>query len=346
MPISPELGEQLASRVLQIYTDAEEELLRKVARRIERGIDEPGWAERKLAEIQGLRREAQATVRELSTRASNEIPAVIADAYESGVAAARDDLAGLDSTFTIATNQRTVRRLAQETADNVGATHLRILRSTDDAYRTTIARATSQVTAGAVTRREAAQRALASFANHGITGFIDSSGRAWDMASYTEMAVRSSAGRAAVGAHVDALQDNGHDLVIVSDAPQECAICRPFEGQVLSLSGRTRGYASLASAEAAGLFHPGCRHSIGIYIPGVTRPIQRTADPVGDQERQEQRYLERGVRQWKRREAVAFTPAEKAASAAKTREWQARLQDHVKATDGKRLRYRESLGAR
>lgn len=346
MPVSPELGERLASRVLRIYTDAEEELLRKVSRRIERGIDTDGWAERKLAEVQALRREAERAVTDLAGKASSAIPEVIEDAYAAGIDQARSDLAELDTEFVVAANPRVVRNLAQETLDNVGASHLRILRTADDVYRSTIAQASAQVSTGTLTRREAAQRALSSFANRGITGLVDRSGRAWDMASYAEMAVRSTTGRAAVGAHVDALSGNGHDLVIVSDAPQECRICRPFEGQVLSLSGTDRRYASLGSAEAAGLFHPGCRHGIGIFIPGVTRPIQRTADPVGDQERQQQRYLERGTLQWKRREAVAITPAEKAASAAKTREWQSRLREHVQATDGKRLRYRESIGAR
>lgn len=343
MAVSPELGERLASRVLGIYTDAEEELLRRVARRIERGVDEDGWAERKLAEIMVLRREAESVVRDLAASASDEIPAVVRDAFDAGLEQARFDLAKVTEDFVVATNPRLVNRLAEETAERVGATHLRILRTADDIYRRTVADASAQVATGSITRRQAAQRALSGFADAGVTGFVDSSGRAWDMASYAEMAVRSSTGQAAVGGHADALQANGQDLVIVSDAPEECEVCAPWEGQVLSLSGADTRYPSLADAEGDGLFHPGCRHDIDIFIEGVTRPIRRTADPVGRAERQQQRYLERGVRHWKRRGAVAITEVERVASAGKVKEWQDRLREFVAENDRKRLSYRESV---
>jgi hypothetical protein len=347
MPVSPELGERLATRIVVVYAEAERELLAKVARRVARGIEEEGWAERKLAEITDLRREAQITVRSLGAKAAEEIPTIVDDAYQAGATEARKDLKRLGgSEFVVATNPRLVRTLALETVEKVTSTHLRILRSTDDIYRRTIAAASAQVTTGALTRREAAQRALSGFANNGITGFVDATGRRWEMASYVEMSTRASTGRAAVTAHADALAGNGHDLVIVSDSPGECPLCRPWEGQVLSLSGRDPRYASLGDAEGGGLFHPACTHSLGIYVPGFTRPMGRTEDAVEYENRQELRYLERGVRQWRRREAVALSSGERARAAAKVREWQTKTRAHVAANDLKRKRHRERLGAR
>jgi hypothetical protein len=346
MPVSPELGEKLAARVLRIYAQAEETLLTKVARRIERGIDEDGWAERKLAELAAMRREAKAVVTELDKAGPDEIATVVEDAYTAGVAEARKDLKKLSEGFNVSTNPALVNRLAHETVTRVQSTHLRILRTADDIYRTTIADASTQVATGAITRREAAQKALSSFADAGVKGFIDSSGRAWDLSSYAEMAVRSSTGRAAVGGHAESLQDNGQDLVMISDAPEECELCRPWEGKVVSLSGTNKKYPSLGDAEADGLFHPGCRHDIEVFIEGVTRPMQRTADPVGLAQRVEQRRLERGVRQWKRRTATAITESERVASTAKVSEWQNRLKTFVVDNDRKQLAYRTSLGAR
>lgn len=109
------------------------------------------------------------------------------------------------------------------------------------------------------------------------------------------------------------LQDLGQDLVIVSNAPEECEICRPWEGQVLSLSGEHVGetlsdgvkvFGSFAEAEADGLYHPNCRHSQSIYIPGRTSRPTDTADPEGDALAQRQRAFERRVREWKRRVAA------------------------------------------
>lgn len=91
--------------------------------------------------------------------------------------------------------------------------------------------------------------------------------------------------------------------------------CRPFEGTVLSLSGREptpgeveghRYAGTLAAARSAGLLHPSCRHSLSAFVPGLTRPLGApTADPDGDRERQQQRALERGVRETKRAVAAA-----------------------------------------
>jgi len=63
--------------------------------------------------------------------------------------------------------------------------------------------------------------------------------------------------------------EEGYDLVQVSDHFGECAICRPWENEVLSLTGRTRGYTTLDKAKEAGLFHSNCRHSISPYFEGL-----------------------------------------------------------------------------
>lgn len=346
MPVSPELGERLGARLLAIYSEAELAMLDRVARRLERGIDEPGWAERKLLEVTSLKRETRAIIEGLRRSAEGAIPGAIEDAYAAGLSEARRDLARAADEFVVASNPRLVTALTTEALTHVTAMHSGILRTADDIYRSTVAAGASRILTGTATRREAAQSVLNEFANAGVTGFVDSAGRSWDMASYAETALRAVTGRAAVSGHAETLEANGHDLVIVSDAPEECEICRPWEGEVLSLSGTDPNYPSLAEAEADGLFHPNCRHRLGIYIEGVTRSMGKTADPIGAEERAQQRYLERGVRQWKRREVVAITEADKVTSGAKVRDWQRRLRDFVKENDRKRLAYRESLAVR
>lgn len=126
--------------------------------------------------------------------------------------------------------------------------------------------------------------------------------------------------------------------------------CRPWEGKVLSLSGAPRldgvpVAGTLDQAQASGLLHPGCRHTIGAYLPGFTKLPTDTADPDGYEDRQHLRYLERGVRAWKRREAVALDPQAKAHARAKVRQWQARIREHVEETGTKRQPFRESVGA-
>lgn len=367
MPVSPDLAMDLAKATRDVYVAAEIDLLAKVARRTARGITEPGWTERKLAEIQDLRREVQATIADLASSSAETVTEAVTTAYNRGASAAGADLTKVGVSRQVAfaaVDLAKVETLVSAAIGTVQSTHLRIFRSTLDGYRDVITGPASQVIVGAATRREAAQQALDAFARRGVTGFVDNAGRSWDLASYTEMATRTATGQAAVQGHVDQLGQAGHNLVIVSEHTQECPLCRPWEGKVLSISGGGVGTVSgvnvrgagtitthvdgtLDEARGAGLFHPSCRHTLGAYVPGLSVPVVAEADPDGYAERMEQRRLERGVREWKRREAVAITPDAQTRSRAKVREWQSRSRAHAAGT-GQRRRYdRESItGAR
>jgi hypothetical protein len=194
--------------------------------------------------------------------------------------------------------------------------------------------------AGGATRRQAAQRALDRLADEGITGFVDARGRRWELAAYVEMATRAVTERTLLNAALDRLQDHGIGLVRVSDVPGECVVCRPWEGRILSIGADGQGYASLAEATAAGLFHPGCRHGLAAYLPGVTPSLEGpTADPEGEAARAYARSLERLVRKWRRRELVALDDVAKAKATRHRKQAMARLREHVAATSPNSLRY-------
>ena len=102
-------------------------------------------------------------------------------------------------------------------------------------------------------------------------------------------------------------------------------------------------YPTFKDAVDKGLFHPNCRHSTSLYQEGVTQIPQDTEDPQGDKDRQELRSLERRVREWKRREAAAMTPADKAKAKAQVRAYQAKIRHHTATTTAKRQPHREQL---
>ena len=60
--------------------------------------------------------------------------------------------------------------------------------------------------------------------------------------------------------------DHGEDLVIISSHPKACELCVPWQGKVLSLSGKNKDYPSMQEAVSAGLFHPNCRHSFNLFM--------------------------------------------------------------------------------
>lgn len=353
MPASadPDLALRLAKATADLYANAVEQLLNQVARRLARGIDRPGWAEAKLIEQVALRDQALKLVNRLQTLGAEAAAGAIADAYRLGALSAAAELGvGFGATNTMAVDQ-----LVAETVTALRSTHGQILRTVLDVYRTVIAEAgTPSALTGAITRRQAAQRVLDQFANRGVTGFVDTAGRSWQLDAYAEMATRTAVSRAQVAGSLDRYLADGNDLVIVSDSPQECRWCRPWEGKVLSITGATPagtsvgGFTvagSVGAAQSAGLQHPNCRHSLGAFVPGITRRMRNTADPAGDNARQEQRRLEAGVRQWRRRAAVALDPQAKREATMRADQWQARLRRHVEAHDLKRQRHRETIGA-
>lgn len=353
MAISADYTANLAADVVGLYQDAEQILLTRIGRALAQDMDAPDWAEKKLLQVQMLQ---QQTIRQLQTltgESAQEVTAAVLKAYNRGDATATTDLAKLAQKSIGAElpgGLPAVERLVTETIGQVQATHAGILRAVPDVFRDVIARSSPQVLLGTQTRREAAQAALNGFARKGVTGFVDKSGRRWALESYVEMATRTATAHAAVDGHVGKLQTMGQDLVIVSDAPQECRLCRPWEGKVLSLSGvqRIDGVdvaGTLAQAQAAGFQHPGCRHSIGIYVPGVTKAPTSTADTEGDRDRQKLRYLERETRAAKRQSAVALDDGAKRAADQRVRAYQSKIRDHTANTSAKRQPTRERLGA-
>jgi hypothetical protein len=333
---------RLAKATVEAYSEAVTTLLKAVARRLAQGIDEPGWAGRKLAETVRLRDQAVRQLERLHTVAPRTIRDAIKAGYKQGGADAKKDLVGLKiEPLMVRTHTAAMDVLIHETVTNVTATHPQILRTVLDVYRSVIAEtATPQVVSGAMTTRQAAQSALDRFANIGVTGFQDTAGRNWQLDSYVEMATRTSVGRAQVAGTLDRFVDAGRDLVIVSEEGG-CPVCEPWEGEILSISGDDPDYSSVDEAEADGLFHPNCTHSLGAYVDGLTEPMPPADEANTYEARQEQRYLERGVRQWSRREAVALDDRAAQQAASKVGEWRDRLVSHIDDNDLKRLSYRE-----
>jgi hypothetical protein len=354
-------SEGLAERVAAAYANVEVRLLQQIGERLAQGIESPRWAEVKLAELQVFRRRAMALAAQARGEAVVELVAAMQTAYLRGVAAGQfeADQLGVDLDAPPPQAERAVAALVAAQTEALEAMDLRIVRSVTDAYRDAVVKASAGTLTGGATRLQDAQRALDDLARQGLTGFVDKSGRRWGLATYVEMATRATTGQAAIQGHMDRLHDAGIDLFIVSDSSRECELCRPWEGKVLArgpvaalmrnaVTGnmeRVRVDGTVREAQSAGLFHPGCTHNLSGYVHGATKRGQASSNPGGYAERQEQRRLERGVREWKRREAVAITPEAKRQAAAKVRDWQGRVAAHTKATGLTRKRNRESLTA-
>lgn len=361
MPVSRLTAEGLAGDVAGVYSRAEVRLLQLIGQHLAAGMESPRWAEDKLAALQFYRRQAEAIMAAATAEAVGQSGRATETAYLRGAAAGEAELGafGLNTDdLTPRQASRAVEALVRANAGLLEGVAPQVVRASVDAYRTAVVRAAGGTLTGSATRLQDTQVALNDLARQGITGFTDKAGRQWGMRSYAEMATRTTTAQAAVTGHMDRLEDGGISTFIVSDSPRECELCRPWEGKVLTrgpvsvlgvnaLTGQreqVRVDGTVAEATAAGLFHPNCTHNLSGYVHGVTKR-GATANPTGNEQRVEQRRLERGVREWKRREAVAITPQAKREAKAKVREWQGRVKAHTDATGLPRKLNRESLTA-
>lgn len=363
MAVSPDDAEHLAADVAAEFGAAEHTVMGLLRDLLAPGLTRPGWARARTAAGGLLRRALRRLIPGLRQRATAAAEEAVAEAHRIGDRAARMELeqhqlpAGPDDLTVTPT-----LRLARALTEDFEPVYARILRQPEDVYREVIARASEGVLEGQITRRRAAQRALDDFADRGITGFVDDRGRAWNLHSYVEMAVRTVCGRAAIQAHADRLAAAGHSLVSVSAPGGSCPRCAPWEGKVLALSGPAGSHqvqmphasdlgrtvtvqvaGSLMEARAAGFQHPNCRHSVSLYLPGVSVPPTAPANVHSYDSVQEQRRLERQVRRWKRREQTALDDETRTAARRRIRGYQAQLRELTRETGQRRLPEREQI---
>lgn len=356
MAVSPIDGEEkIINDIRRTYAEAERAVIEKIASYVQGGkMDLPNWEERKLALLRDLNQEVrEEVVQDVLGGAKEDVREAIDEAYKDGAkdsAQALIKAKGADQVPVTGdlteVDQESVKALSRGITDRLNNVDIRVLRTAEDKYREVIANASRQGITGAVNRRQVAQQALNEFANRGVTGFVDSNDRRWNLSSYTEMATRSTMGRAQINGSMNRAQQNDHDLMIVGTSYEPCEVCMPWEGRILSVSGESDQYPSVQEAEDAGLWHPNCTHSISPYIPGVTEKpeIEEEKKHERYKERQQQRYNERQIRKWKRRKSAAITEEDKQYAQSKITEWQKEQKDFIERTDRYRKYEREQIG--
>ena len=139
-------------------------------------------------------------------------------------------------------------------------------RQVNDIYRELALENVRRTVVGYDTWKQTARRFRGQLAERGVTGFKDRAGKMWNMRTYTEMHARTVCMQAHLEGTANRLVEQGHDLVKISTHRGACELCQPWQGKILSITGKTEGYPTLEEAKAAGLFHPNCRHAYGLYI--------------------------------------------------------------------------------
>lgn len=86
--------------------------------------------------------------------------------------------------------------------------------------------------------------------------------------TYAEMLARTLCAqtfrKAAKDSILEQFENEGDLVEILGESVYPDSPCIPYQGKVLSLTGRTKGYTTVKEAETNGLFHPNCIHSFAV----------------------------------------------------------------------------------
>lgn len=244
------------------------------------------------------------------------------------------------------------------------------LRMTDDVYRQTVNRVQLAMASGAISYEKAVDMAVADFLAQGINCIEYRDGRRVNIADYVRMVLRTTSTRAALQGKSERWKAQGYDTVLVSAYGMCSKTCLPWQGRVyindafMDWQGETKyegdvkygrseycgkWFPLLSSAIGEGLFHPNCRHSINLYIDGVTdlpQPVDNTVDERRYKEEQELRAKEREVRKAKRKVEGSLAPEDVKKAKAELQEAQKNVRDYINETntaEGERVLVRKPI---
>ena len=184
------------------------------------------------------------------------------------------------------------------------------------------------VVTGAVARQKAVRDAIKDLASRGITGFVDAGGHHWTPEAYVNMDIRTTAHNVAIEAQKQRSAEYGVSTFQISTHAGARPLCAPYQGWICSwdngggtvtdLYGKeyqVHGINETTYGEAAGIFGVNCGHFPETFVDGYSIPRYEELTPEQEKrneieyaQSQQQRQIEREIRQAKT-EAAAYSAA-------------------------------------
>lgn len=224
-------------------------------------------------------------------------------------------------------------------------------------------RAWLQVTSGAFDYNTAIRNAVKDLARTGVQSITYPSSHVDTIETAVRRAVVTGVNQTAAKSQLALMDELDIDLVEVTAHAGARPSHQEWQGQIYCRKGSHPKYKNFEEATGYGtgdgLCGWNCNHSFFPYVEGAPRTYSKAqlkdysaknitydGQQLTEYEAlQQQRYIERGIRRWKREEAAmkaAGQPTDEAR--AKVRAWQARQRDFIKQTGLKRDSSREQIG--
>ena len=237
-------------------------------------------------------------------------------------------------------NEGKLNALIKATTDDMQKAESAILRMTNDVYRQTIFKAQMYYNTGAGSLWKAVDMATSDFLSRGINSVEYKNGARVNIASYSEMALRTANKRANLMGCANKRMEYGIHTVKITAHNSACPLCIQWQGKVYYddvygsvMAQEKRGiagfkkYPLLSEAVKGGMFHPNCKNGLSTYYDGITQPPKEPTKEEKEEMvrrynlQQEQRACERNIRKYKRLEAGSLDADNVTKYAEKKQQW-------------------------
>ena len=377
--MSPEYLTNISSDLVLLYSQIESRLLMNIAKKIssnkslflDGNIND--WQLDRLRQLEGLTKENARIIAKETGRSVKEVEAIFDRAVKQGTLSTEATIGKgvqkgvltpvppINESVTIKSALSVATSSAKTTLNRMNNT---LLGSAGEVYVKAVNKATSDVLAGVATRQQVMDETLRVMANNGLTGFVARNGAEWSPEAYTHMVIRSDVKNTITEVTNLRIQEAGGNYVEINAYSGARPLCSEDQGQIFSLNDDTtpitdingnaifpRAWSSSTYGQAAGILGINCGHQQFMFVPEISaydrEVIPQKENDALYQESQQQRYLERQVRQAKREKDVLVSGGASKEQINRANrlvsERQANIREFTKQTDRRRDYTREKV---
>lgn len=367
--LKPKYLEQLPIPMIELYSQAEQDILADMARRIstyDYWIPAADWQYQKLIEMGNFHSFIMEALSARTGKSHAELERMMEEAGAKTLAfdTAIYEAHGL-SPPPLAESEALRAVLADGLRKTSGLFDNLTATTADTATRQfehALDRAWLQITSGGFDRNTAIRTAVKDLARDGVKAITYPSGHTDTIEVAVRRAIVTGVNQSALRLQNALADEMGCDLVETTAHSGARPSHAEWQGRVFSRSGRSKKYPSFVKATGYGtgdgLGGWNCRHGFFPYFEGSPRTYtQKDLDALEEKNvtyngqklteyeaSQQQRYIERQIRRWKRENAaMAAAGLDTTESAAKIHQWQETQKDFVRQTGLKRQGDREQV---
>lgn len=325
--------------------------------------DIEAWAEKRLGDTTPLLNRNEETIQMLSKKGADAMESGLWDASMGQLDEAEERIEDLlkkagrtSDAVDLRKSEQIIKILEnyqRQAKNTLNLTNSGMLSHSEQVYRDILNRVTTDVLTGIHDRDSALKFAVRDWSRRGIPALTDSAGRTWNAESYVRTVIRTTSNKVTQEMQEQRYDEHGIRLIEISSHQGARPGCEPYQGRIFARGNHPRYpnfYTETTYGQPDGILGINCHHVTYPFMEGISKKRYKGYDSQTNKSSyknsQEQRKLERGVKEAKTELAMAEEIGDEEfieEAKARVRDQQARVRKFTRATGRKRRYNREQV---